>query len=65
MIIDTDQLLSIRQFADIVKEQPQYIKHYITTKRLDAIRLDRFFYIDKKELLKWPPEWKRMGRPAK
>lgn len=65
MIIDTDQLLSINQFSRIVNKAPQYIKHYIVTGRLEAIRLDRFFYIDKKELLNWPPKRNKIGRPPK
>lgn len=65
MKIETNDWLSVRQFADMLptKVSAQLISHYIKTNRLKYIRLAQYFYIHKDELKNWPPESLPTGRP--
>lgn len=65
MITDTDQLLSVAQFAKIVKNSPQLITHYIRAGMCRAIKLGGYYFIHQDEIQYWPPPKKKLGRPKK
>lgn len=65
MLVDTNELLTVKEFAKKAKTYPSNVMHYINTKRLEYIKIDKHYYLNKNQLEEWPPEWKKMGRPRK
>ena len=65
MIIDTDQWLSISEFAKKLNKQPQLIAHYAKNGSLETVRLGKMLFIHQNSFGSWPPKRKKRGRPIK
>ena len=65
MILDTDQYLTVNEFAAAVGASHQAVRHYMHENRLPYVKFVGRYYIDKSQLGSWPPPYLPMGRPKR
>lgn len=69
MIIDTEQHITIRDFAKVVKNKnktkgvsPQLIRHYVNQGRIKSVKVGDQVLIPKAEIKNYPPKQRKLGR---
>jgi hypothetical protein len=63
MIVDTDQLITVKNFALARGKIPQWPLYHIRKGDLPHVVIDGHYFIPKSAITSWKPTPRKMGRP--